>query len=107
MKLGIIISSSDAETIWNAFRFANLSLKKGDEVRVFLIGGGVEAEMLDMEKFRINAQIEAFTTNKGIIHICGTCLKLRNRQNSQICQELSTLEDLYQIVAENEKILTF
>ncbi len=106
MKLGIIISSNDAETIWNAFRFANLALRKQDEVKIFLIGGGVEAETLDMEKFRINAQIETFITSKGKIYICGTCLKLRNKEGSGICK-LSTLEDMYDIIAESEKILTF
>jgi len=42
MKTGIIISSNDPETVWNAFRFANLSIKKGDEVKIFLLGKGVE-----------------------------------------------------------------
>ena len=106
MKVGIIISSNDAETVWNAFRFANLALRKGDEAKIFLIGQGVEAETLDMENFRINAQIETFINSKGTIHICGTCLKLRNKDGSEVCQ-LSTLEDMYEIVAQSDKILTF
>ena len=35
MKTGIIIYSNDAETVWNAFRFANFSLKEGDTVKIF------------------------------------------------------------------------
>ena len=40
MKLGIVIYSNDPETVWNAFRFGNFSLKEEDEVKVFLIGEG-------------------------------------------------------------------
>ncbi len=47
MKTGIIIYSNDPETVWNAFRFGNFSLKAGDTVKVFLTGRGVEAESLD------------------------------------------------------------
>lgn len=39
MKLGICIYTNDPESIWNAFRFANYSIKQfQDEVRVFLLG---------------------------------------------------------------------
>jgi len=51
MKLGIVIYSNDAETVWNAFRFANFSLKEGDTVKIFLLAKGVEYEKLDSEKF--------------------------------------------------------
>lgn len=41
MKLGICIYSNDPESVWNAFRFANYSIKQfQDEVRVFLLGKG-------------------------------------------------------------------
>ena len=42
MKVGIVISQTDPETVWNAFRFGNFSIKKGHSVRTFLIGKGVE-----------------------------------------------------------------
>ena len=32
MKLGVIISVSDAETAWNAFRLADHAISKGDDV---------------------------------------------------------------------------
>ena len=56
MKLGIVISSNDAETVWNAFRLGNLSLTKGDEVKCFLLAKGVETEGLSSEKFDVQAQ---------------------------------------------------
>ena len=60
MKLGIVIYSNDAETVWNAFRLANFSLKEGDAVKVFLIAKGVEYEKLDSEKFGIKELAKSF-----------------------------------------------
>ena len=37
MKLGIIISQTNPETNWNAFRLANFAIKEGDEVKIFLV----------------------------------------------------------------------
>jgi len=31
MKLGIVLSTNDAETCWNALRFANFALKQRDQ----------------------------------------------------------------------------
>ena len=60
MKLGLVIYSSDDETIWNALRFANFSLKEGDTVKVFLLAKGVEYESLDSEKFNIKELAKSF-----------------------------------------------
>ena len=51
MKVGIIISQIDPETVWNAFRFGNFSLGKGHSVKIFLIGKGVEYETIDNIQF--------------------------------------------------------
>ena len=40
MKLGLLLYSTDAEVIHNAFRLANFSLNEGDEVNVFLLASG-------------------------------------------------------------------
>ena len=37
MKLGVIVYSTDAEVVFNAFRLANFSLKEKDDVRLFLL----------------------------------------------------------------------
>lgn len=106
MKLGIIIYSNDPETVWNAFRFGNFAIKSGDTVKIFLLAKGVECESLDTDKFRISGQIQTFTAGNGKIYACGTCLKLRNQQESEVCP-LSTLEDMYEIVNGCDKVLTF
>ena len=58
MKLAIILSTNNVETNWNALRFANLALKKGDEVSIFLLGEGVEYDQLSSQKFDVKAQVE-------------------------------------------------
>jgi len=106
MKIGIIISSNDTETVWNAFRYGNFAIKEGDEVKVFLTGKGVEAESLDKEKFTVTQQMKDFVANKGKILACGTCLKVRAAGGTEMCP-VSTLKDMHQIVKESDRILTF
>ncbi|TAJ23067.1 MAG: sulfur reduction protein DsrE [Nitrospirae bacterium] len=106
MKLGIVIYSNDAESVWNAFRFGVFACKKGDEVQVFLLGKGVEAEGLDTAQFKISEQMTKFVEAGGEILACGTCFKLRGSEGSEMCP-LSTMEDLYRIVAEADRVLTF
>ena len=67
MKLGIVIYSSDSETVWNVFRPGNLSHDKG-----------------------------------GQILVCGTCLKLRHTDGTELCP-LSTMANLYKLINESDK----
>jgi sulfur relay (sulfurtransferase) complex TusBCD TusD component (DsrE family) len=106
MKIGIIISQTEPETVWNAFRFGNFSLGKEHEVRVFLIGKGVEIESINDTNFNIKEQMVKFLDGHGKIFACGTCLKLRHKEGSPICP-LSTMQDLMNIVEESDKIVTF
>lgn len=106
MKTGIIIYSDDPETVWNAFRFGNSALKEGDEVRVFLLGKGVESESLDTDKFKVTEQMRSFIDNGGDIFACGTCLKIRQSEGLEMCQ-FSTMKDMYEIVGGSDKIITF
>ncbi len=106
MKIGLIISSNDAEACWNAFRFANFSLNNKDVVNIFLLGKGVEYEQISNEQFNIIEQAGKFLDGGGKIFACGTCLKQRNSAGSNLCP-ISTMKDMYKIVAESDKILTF
>lgn len=107
MKLGIIISSTDVETNWNALRLANLAVNKGDEVSIFLVGAGVEYEKTSTDKFDVNKQVEQFlSSGNAKIMACGTCLKLRQQESTESCP-ISGLEDLYSLVSTVDKILTF
>jgi uncharacterized protein involved in oxidation of intracellular sulfur len=106
MKTGIIISSNDAETVWNAFRYGNFALKAGDAIKVFLTGKGVEAESLDTENFPVTMQMEEFIAAGGKIFACGTCLKLRGAGPTDLCP-LAGLKDMHAIVKESEKVITY
>jgi len=106
MKIGIIISTNEAEIIWNAFRFGNTSLKANHEVKIFLINKGVEIEEIKSEKYNLKEQINSFIENNGKILACGTCLKSRQKEGTNVCP-ISTMQDLLKLVEESDKILTF
>lgn len=107
MKLSIIISTKNAETNWNAFRLANFALGQGDEVNVFLVGEGVEYESETSEKFNIKEQAGKFLENdKAKILACGTCLKARQQESTDTCP-INSLSDLYKLIKESDKIVTF
>jgi uncharacterized protein involved in oxidation of intracellular sulfur len=60
MKILFIISTEDAETIYNAMRLANVSVKKGDETSVFMLGKGVLFERSSNEQFNVMEQVQQF-----------------------------------------------
>lgn len=105
MKLGIVIYSNDSESVWNAFRLGVFSLKKGDSVNIFLIAKSVECEKLNTEKFNISEQMQALVDAGGKIFACGTCLEIRNSEGTEMCP-LSTMNDLYTIITESDKLVT-
>jgi uncharacterized protein involved in oxidation of intracellular sulfur len=107
MQLGIIISSNDSETVWNAFRLANFSALQNDSVRIFLIGKGVEAEEVSNEKFDIKSQMKLFVdSGMGVIFACGSCFKIRNSEGTELCP-MSSMKDLHDIIKKSDKIITF
>lgn len=107
MRLTIVLSTTQVETNWNALRLANLALKKGDEVSIFLLGEAVEYETGNSEKYNINQQVDTFIrSDKAKIVACGTCMDIRHKESSETCP-MGGIEDLYSLVATSDKILTF
>ena len=106
MKLGIVVYSADAETVWNAFRLGAFSLKNGDAVKVFLLAKGVECESLDTDKFKVTAQMQDYADSGGTILACGTCLTIRHSKGSELCP-LSTMKDLYELIRDSDKVISF
>ena len=105
MKLGMIITQTDAETVFNALRLALYSLEQGDEVRIFLSGKGVDIDKSDDPKFDVTGQARQVLDAGGQFLACGACLKLRESDGSEICP-LSTLKDQYEIVRDSDKLIT-
>lgn len=106
MKLGILISQTEPETVFNALRLANYSLKQGDTVQIFLVGKGVELDQIGDAKFDVQGQARAVLDGGGRLLACGTCLKLRQSAGSEVCP-LSTLQDLYEIVRDSDRLVSF
>ncbi len=46
MKIHLVLSHTEPETVFNAIRLAQYSLKQGDTVEIFLMGKGVEPDVL-------------------------------------------------------------
>ncbi|MFA5311553.1 MAG: DsrE family protein [Candidatus Omnitrophota bacterium] len=106
MKIGIIISSNDAETCWNALRYGNFALGQNDEVRVFFMGKGVEYQNIGTDKFNTAEQAEEFMQSGGKIYACGSCIKSREQEGTEMCP-ISTMKDMYDIVRESDRVVTF
>jgi len=106
MKLAMVISQTNPEVVFNAFRLANFSRKEGDEVKVFLLAEGVELDRIEDPKFDTRWQAESFLQSGGQILACGTCLKIRNSSGTELCP-LSTMKDLYTLVREADRVVTF
>lgn len=105
MRLGIIITQTDPETVFNTLRLAQYSLEQGDEVRIFLSGKGVEIDQIEDGQFDVKAQAQAVLDAGGEFLACGTCLKLRRSDGSEICP-LSTLRDHYEVVRDSGRVVT-
>ena len=105
MKLGMVITQTDPETVFNALRLALYSLEQGDQVRVFLSGKGVEIDQIEDRQFDVKGEAQKVLDAGGEFLACGTCLELRNSKGSEVCP-LSTLKDQYEIVRDSDRMIT-
>jgi sulfur relay (sulfurtransferase) complex TusBCD TusD component (DsrE family) len=105
MKLGIVITRTEPEAVFNVLRLANFSLKQGDTVRIFLSGQRVEIDEIEDPKFDVRGEARRALDAGGVFLACGTCLKLRNSGGSDICP-LSTLKDHYEIIRDSDRLVT-
>jgi sulfur relay (sulfurtransferase) complex TusBCD TusD component (DsrE family) len=106
MKIGIILETNNPEKAWNGVRFANLALNDGHEVKIFLISAGVEIEIIDDTKFKVQQQLGVFAEKKGTVMACGTCLENRNLKVSGIIT-VSNMNDCLNMVKWADRNVTF
>jgi len=104
MKLGIVITQTDPETVFNTLRLALYSLQQGDSVRIFLSGKGVEIDQIEDSNFDVKGYAQKVLDAGGKFLACGACLKLRNSQGSQVCP-LSTLKDHYEVIRDSDRVI--
>jgi sulfur relay (sulfurtransferase) complex TusBCD TusD component (DsrE family) len=106
MKFAITLSTADPETAFNALRLGNFARSQGDEVGVFLIATGVDLEKAADPRFDVVGQARKLQEAGGKIMACGTCLKLRESQGSEVCP-LSTMKDLYALIRDADRVVSF
>ena len=107
MKLGMILQSNKPEHIWNTFRLGITSLKAGHQVEIFLMSEGSELDIIpDTKDFDISKKVSEFKELKGEIYACGSCLKVRGKEESSVCP-VSTMSDLLKMVENSDKVLVF
>src|SRR3989344_8920414 len=81
MKLGIILQSNKPEHVWNTFRLGITSLKASHQVEIFLMSEGSELDTIpDTKDFDISVKAAEFKKLKGEIYACGSCLKIRGKE---------------------------
>jgi uncharacterized protein involved in oxidation of intracellular sulfur len=61
MKVLFIISTDEPETVYNAMRLANVSVERGDETSVFMLGRGVLYEKASTDQFDAVGEVNKFT----------------------------------------------
>jgi uncharacterized protein involved in oxidation of intracellular sulfur len=106
MKIGIIIETNDPEQAWNAVRFGNAALKRGHESKIFLMSAGVEIESIVQERYNAKEQIEEFVENNGVVLACGTCIKSRGQNATEVCP-IAYMSDCVEMVEWADKVVTF
>jgi len=104
--MGIIISSGDAETVWNALRLGIAAQSKGDSVVIFIISKAVDVFLKDTSKFNVSKTSLEFERNGGDIYACATCAKMRHTENVNMCT-ITSVFDLYEIVKRSKKVISF
>ena len=80
MKIAMVISQTNPEVVFTAFRLANFSRKEGDDVKVFILAERVELDRIDVPKFHVRGRAKSFLGAGGCI-LAGR-LKLRNSGRS-------------------------
>ena len=111
MKITVIIYSDDAETVWNGFRFATTSMVYDNDVTVFLLGKGIEAKTVGTLKYDVREQIDLYIESGGKMIGCGVCCESRKEEMPLLEQELDcelgSMQQLYTLVSESDKVLSF
>ena len=66
------------------FRLGITALKDGHNVEIFLMNEGAELDTIpDTKDFDISAKVAEFKELNGKIYACGTCLKMRGKEEKQ------------------------
>jgi hypothetical protein len=103
MNVLFIISTDDAETVYNAMRLANVAVKKEDDVSVFMLGKGVLFEQISTNQFDVMDQVKQYESD---FYVWGVCMKSHSLEGSSACP-IAWMDDLYELSMDADKVITF
>ena len=87
--------------------FGNYSAQGRSSSGNILMNEGSELDTIPNSKdFDISAKVTEFKELKGEIFACGTCLKMRGKEESKVCP-ISTMSDLLKMIEISDKVLVF
>ncbi|MDR1679594.1 MAG: DsrE family protein [Prevotellaceae bacterium] len=104
--IGIVITSPDAETVWNAMRLATYAQGQGDQVVLFLLAKGLDGFQSKDPAYDLETLKDAFVSNGGQIIACATCAQQRGTEEIGMCT-IASMADLYQIINRSKKVVSF
>ena len=70
------------------------------------MGKGVGYQKISTDKFNTVEQAEKLMQAGGTIYASGSCIKSREQEGLKM-RPISTMKDMYDIVKESDKIVTF
>lgn len=106
MKLALIVSTNDPETVFNALRLGVFSLATGDRVTAFLLGTAVEIADIPSDVFTVQERARVFLHDGGEILACGSCLDHRGLGPSDL-YHISDLKALHDLIAGADRVVSF
>jgi uncharacterized protein involved in oxidation of intracellular sulfur len=66
----------------------------------------MESQSIVIAPFNVHEQIEAFIDSERKIFACGTCMEMRDQQETKTCP-ISPMRDLYTLIQESDRVITF
>ena len=94
-----------------AFRLGSASLAYDNEVKIFLLGKGVESMASKSLKYNVKEQAQIFIEHGGEMLGCELCCNTREDEMPFLKQDigcpLGSMQDLYAIIKDADKIITF
>lgn len=106
MKIGIVLETKEHEKAWNALRFAIAALNKDNELKIFLMGEGVEVPEIKDDQYDVDNKLAEFQNLGGELLACGTCIRARHMEDTTSCP-ISTMNDCVDMVTWSDKTVTF
>ena len=82
-----------------------LFLEDGNDVKMFLLGAGVEMQEVKDPTFDIAGSLKKFLDRGGRLLACGTCIEARQLE-AGLCP-ISTMSELVEMISDSDKMVTF